>query len=405
MTTTETASGLTLATDIPDLLRKIEAISPLLRENAAAGEDDRRVAQASIDALEAIGAFRVTQPKRFGGFEGNSRAQVDVARAVGMADGGTAWVVALINISNWLTALLPAQAQDEVWGENPNAKVSVVLATNGETKRVEGGYLVSGEWSYSSGSLHTEWAIVGANLVDEDGNFDDTAQLLIPRSEMGYKDTWFVAGMRSSGSNTVVAENVFVPDHHVMRGTPALTGTYPGTDENTPGVYRAGWIPVLNIILVGAQLGMGRAVLNRVIEKAPTKAVAYTSIATQAEWGAFQIDLAKADLLLDAADAFAYRACDEIDGPAERGEYPDYLVRARNRAYVGWIVEHVGRAIEMLLTLHGSGSFAEVNPLQRFWRDQAAVARHAFVLPNLGYELYGKALLGRTDGDDVTPLV
>lgn len=404
-TITPQTPELTLATDIPDLLRKIEEISPLLREHAAEGEANRRVSQPSIDALEAIGAFRVTQPKRFGGFEGNSRAQVDVARAVGMADGGTAWVVALINISNWLTGLLPTRAQDEVWGEDPNAKVSVVLATNGTSRRVDGGYVISGEWSYSSGSMHTDWAIVGANLVDEDGAFDDTAQVLMPRSEMGYKDTWFVAGMRSSGSNTVVADEVFVPDHRVIRGTPALTGTYPGTDDETPGVYRAGWIPVLNVILIGAQLGMGRAVLDRVTQKAPSKAVAYTNIGSQAEWGAFQIDLAKAALLLDAADALAYRACAEIDVPAQRGEYPDYLVRARNRAYVGWIVEHVGRAIEMLLTLHGSGAFAEVNVLQRFWRDQAAVARHAFVLPNLGYELYGKALLGRTDGDDLTPLV
>lgn len=403
MTNTMT-QNLTMATDVADLLRKIEEISPLLRENAAAGEEDRRVSQKSIDALEAIGAFRVTQPKRFGGFEGNSRAQVDVARAIGMADGGTAWVVALINISNWLTGLMTPRAQDEVWGENPNAKVSVVLATNGATERVEGGYMVSGEWSYSSGSWHTDWAIVGVNLADENGEFVDTAQVLIPRSEMGYKDTWFVSGMRSSGSNTVVAENVFVPDHRILPGTPALTGTYPGTDENTSAPYRAGWIPVLNIILVGAQLGMGRAVLQRVMDKSD-KAVAYTNIASQAEWGAFQIDLAKAALLLDAADGFAYRACAEIDEPAERGEYPGYLVRARNRAYVGWIVEHVGRAIEMLITLHGSGSFAEVNPLQRFWRDQATVARHAFVLPNLGYELYGKALLGRTDGDEVTPLV
>lgn len=394
-----------LPPDIPALLQRIEEIRPLIEKNAAEGEENRRVSQESIDALESIGAFRVTQPARYGGYEGNSRAQIDVGAAVGRGDGGTAWVVALTNIANWLTALYPAQAQEDVWGEDRNAKVSVVLATNGKTKRVGGGYRVSGEWSYNSASWHTTWAILGAELVDEDGEFVDTAQLLIPRSDLQFKDTWYVAGMRSSGSNNLTATDIFVPDHRVMRGEPALTGLYPGTTDDTPGVYRAGWIPVLNIILVGPQLGLGRAVLDRVVAKASSKGIAYTSFERQSDSVAFQLDIAKAALLLDAAEGFAHRATDEIDIPAEEGVYPDYLTRARNRAYVGWIVEHVARAIEMLLTAHGSGAFAEVNPLQRLWRDQAVASRHAFVLPALGYELYGKALLGREDGDSVTPLV
>lgn len=394
-----------LPSDIPALLRKIDEIRPLIEKNAAEGEENRRVSQETVDALEAIGAFRVTQPARYGGYEANSRAQVDVGAAVGRGDGGTAWVVALTNIANWLTALYPAQAQEDVWGVDRNAKVSVVLATNGKTQRVEGGYRVSGEWSYNSASWHTTWAILGAELVDESGAFVDTAQLLIPRSDLEFKDTWYVAGMRSTGSNTLSANDIFVPDHRVMRGEPALTGVYPGTTEDTPGVYRAGWIPVLNIILVGPQLGLGRAVLDRVVAKAGSKGIAYTSFERQSDSVAFQLDIAKAALLLDAADGFAHRATDEIDVPAEAGVYPDYLTRARNRAYVGWIVEHVARAIEMLLTAHGSGAFAEVSPLQRLWRDQAVASRHAFVLPALGYELYGKALLGREDGDSVTPLV
>jgi len=393
-----------MAVDIPDLLAKIDELRPTLEANGAQGEQDRRVVQDSIDALEAIGAFRVTQPKKYGGFQGWSQDHVDVARAVGRADGGTGWITALINMAGWLTALLPEQAQEEVWGEDPNTKVTVVLATNGKTRRVPGGYIVSGEWGYASGSWHAEWSFLGAELVDEDGNFDDAAQLLISKSELGYKDTWYVAGMRSSGSNTWVADEVFVPDHRVLRGTPALLGEYPGTNADTPNVYKAGWIPWLNVILAGAQLGIGRAVMDKVIAGA-SKPIAYTSIAHKSDSVAFQLDIAKAALTLDSADLMIERACREIDEPAAAGVYPDYLTRARNRAYVGWAAETVSHAIEMLLTAHGSGGFAEVNSIQRFWRDQAVAARHAFILPALGYELYGKALLGREDGDSVTPLV
>jgi len=393
-----------MAPDIPTMLEKIEELRPMLDANGAQGEQNRRALQESVDALEAIGAFRVTQPKKYGGYQGLSQDHVDVARAVGRGDGGTGWITALINMAGWLTALLPDQAQEDVWGEDPNTKVTVVLATNGKTRRVPGGYMVSGEWGYASGSWHAEWSFLGAELVDEDGNFDDAAQLLIPKSDLGYKDTWYVAGMRSSGSNTWVADDIFVPDHRVLRGSPALLGEYPGTNEDTPAVYKAGWIPWLNVILAGAQLGIGRAVLDKVIAGS-NKPIAYTSIAHKSDSVAFQLDIAKAALTLDSADLMVARACREIDEPAAAGVYPDYLTRARNRAYVGWAAETVSKAIEMLLTAHGSGGFAEVNSIQRFWRDQAVAARHAFILPALGYELYGKALLGREDGASVTPLV
>lgn len=73
------------------------------------------------------------------------------------------------------------------------------------------------------------------------------------------------------------------------------------------------------------------------------------------------------------------------------------------RADTGWVVDHILRAINILLSAHGAASFAEVNPLQRIWRDSSVAARHAVVLPVVGYEIYGKALLGRED--HITPLV
>ena len=160
-----------LPPDIPSLLKGIEELRPLLEKNAAQGETDRRVAQESIDALEAIGAFRVTQPAKYGGYQGDSRAQIDVGAAVGRADGGTAWVVALTNIANWLTSLYDAQAQEDVWGEDPNAKVSVVLATNGRTTRVDGGYRVSARKAFASGTTRASYrSLISAACRSEDSS-------------------------------------------------------------------------------------------------------------------------------------------------------------------------------------------------------------------------------------------
>ena len=118
---------------------------------------------------------------------------------------------------------------------------------------------------------------------------------------------------------------------------------------------------------------------------------------------AFQLQIAEAAMKIDTAHLHAYRAADEIDRAAASGQYPDYLTRARIRARTGWVAENITSAISILLDAHGAGSFADVNPMQRIWRDSNVAARHAIVSPAVGYEIYGKALVGNEE--KITPLV
>lgn len=90
-------SDLSVARDVPDLLEKIRQIHPIIRERAAESEAQRHVAQETIDAMIAIGVFRTGVPKSFGGFGSDAREQIDVARVVAQADGGTAWITGLLN--------------------------------------------------------------------------------------------------------------------------------------------------------------------------------------------------------------------------------------------------------------------------------------------------------------------
>src|SRR5277367_6596714 len=110
--------------DVPDsaeLVARIRKLHPLLREHAARGEQDRRVAQECMQALREAGALKIAQPKRYGGYETSMRTMLDVSAAVSEADGGTGWVVTLLNVCAWLVGLFPQQAQDDVWGDNPGA--------------------------------------------------------------------------------------------------------------------------------------------------------------------------------------------------------------------------------------------------------------------------------------------
>ena len=399
---TDSSAG-TAVPSAGELVARARELHPLLAANASQGETDRRVVEESIKALTDAGLFKIAVPRRYGGYETSVRTMLEVSAAVAEADGGTAWVVTLVNVCNWLVGLFPQQAQDDVFGSDPGTLVSGVLAPTSTAVKVDGGWRVTGKWFYNSGSWHATWAGLGIPVTDAGGEVVSQGVALIPRTDLSLEETWFVAGMKSSGSNCLIADDVFVPGHRVLLMPPAIGGDYPTEHAVTEPFYRSAFVPVLALVLVGPQLGLGQAALDYVIGKAAKKPVSYTFFTTQAESVGFQLQVAEAARLLDTARLHAFRAAGDIDQAAARGEYPDLLTRARIRSDTGYVAECVTRAVDILLYAHGAGSFADVSPLQRIWRDSATAARHAVVSPQVSYEVYGKALLGVQDS--ITPLI
>lgn len=384
------------------LVARARELGPLFAKNAAVTEKDRRAAEENIRALAEAGIFKTMVPRRHGGFQGSVRTHLEVTAAIAEHCGGTAWVAALTNVCAWFVGTMSAQAQEDIFGADPDARVAGVLTPTGTARPVDGGYIVNGKWFWASGSLHASWGFVGAMELDAAGQPVRQLGVAMPMRELTLDDTWYTVGMRGSGSNCIVANEVFVPNHRVNQTAPAIAGEYdtPFKDE---AAYRAALVPVFALVLIGAQLGMARAALRHVIEKAPQRNIAYTSFQKQSDSTAFQMQVARAATMIDSAHLHAQRAAQDIDEAAYGGEYLDYTTRARVRADTGWIAKLVTEAIDILVTAHGAGTFAESNLLQRIWRDSNTAARHAVVLQPVGEEVYGKALLGVEN--TVTPLV
>ncbi|MFJ6900688.1 acyl-CoA dehydrogenase family protein [Streptomyces hokutonensis] len=385
-----------------DLVARAEALQPLLREHAQATETDRRVPEPVIEALTEAGMFKIATPRRYGGYQSSMRTMLDVSAALAEGDGSTAWVVTLVNVCNWITSLFPSKAQDDVFGADPDARVTGVLSPTATAAKVDGGWRVSGRWYYNSGSWHSNWAVLGVPLTDADGKVVDQGLILAPRSELDLEDTWFVAGMKGTASNCLIAQDIFVPDHRVMSVPAAIEGRYP-TEHKDEILSRSAFVPVLALVLAGPQLGLGRAALKYVTDKASRKPISYTFYETQAESVAVQMQVAEAALRVDTATLHAQRAAKDIDDAASSGTYLNFAQRARVRADTGWVIQNVLEAINTLVSVHGAASFAEVNPLQRIWRDANTAGRHAVAAPAVAIEVYGKALLGIDE--IITPLV
>ncbi|MFC0548175.1 acyl-CoA dehydrogenase family protein [Kutzneria chonburiensis] len=366
-----------------DLIARAEALREQLWADAPEADRTRRLTDAAVDAVTAAGLNRLMTPRRFGGYETDVRTVLDVSIQIGKGCGNSAWVNAVHNSGNFVVGMFPDQAREDVWGDNPDARTSMVLvAPSATVEPADGGLVVTGKWGFASGSLHAEWILVLAGQPD-------SQLLLIPLSDLTIDDTWHVAGMRGTGSNTVVADRVFVPQHRAVPYRPILDGQLPVVREDEP-LYRTTLSGVLQVFLLGGMIGEASAALDFVLDKAPNRAIASSTYASQSDSVPFQVLVAEAAALIDTARLHATRAADTIDARRPL----DVPTRARMRMDAAWTVQKCREAVDLLMTAHGTSAFAEFNPLQRIWRDLGVGSRHGGFGGQIPQEVYGKALLG-----------
>jgi alkylation response protein AidB-like acyl-CoA dehydrogenase len=341
-------------------------------------------------------------PARFGGSETSIRTYLDVIAELGRGCGSTAWVASLINVCAWLAALFPDRAQQDVWNTKPDAWVAGSLAPHGDAKPVDGGWRVTGRWPWASGCLHAQWAACGIHMNNAQGETVNFGLSLMPIGDLAIEDTWFMAGMKGTGSNTIVARDVFVPEHRFLPYPAAFQGSY-RTEHVDETVYRAALIPVTILILAGPQLGLAQAALDHVVGKAPARGITHTNFGRQSESTGFQILIAEAAMKIDTARLHVQRAADDLDAYAANRRHPDLAARARVRADTALAAKYCREAVEQLMSAHGTSSLADSNRMQRIWRDVHVASRHAITEWQINLEVYGKALLGIEP--NITPLI
>jgi alkylation response protein AidB-like acyl-CoA dehydrogenase len=238
-------------------------------------------------------------------------------------------------------------------------------------------------------------------MKDESGQVVNVGLSLMPMSELAVEDTWHMGGMRGTGSNTIVATDVFVPDHRFLPYPPALEGRYL-TEHDAETVYRAAFVPVTVLILASPQLGVARAALDYVTSKASARGITHTTFRTQAESAGFAILLADAAVKIETARLHVLRAADDLDGYAAGGSYPDVTARARMRMDTALAAKCCREAVDMLVSAHGTSSLANTSPMQRLWRDVHVASHHAITEWQVNLEVYGRALLGQ---ENITHLI
>jgi len=359
-----------------EAMRRAAGLVPTLRARADRAETVRQMEKETLDDLHEAGLFRFHQPKRWGGMELPFVAMFDVPAEVARGCASTGWNVANLSIHHWMLALYDERAQQEVWGQDPDALIASGIAfPEGRGRRVDGGFVISGFWNFSSGVDPATWNMLAVTVRDGE-RVVDHRMCLVPKSDYEIVDDWTTLGMRSTGSKSVRAKDVFVPEHRALSMYLARGGSqFPGARVNANSLYQVPLAALGSHCLAGAGIGNAQAALDLTIEAIRERSTNYTAMRMR-DFQAVQLRVARAGAMVDLGRLSIRADCLEADRIAREGRVPTIEEKLRYKRNVAYAMELCTEAVDSLHALAGANGIYDRYPIQRLFRDQHALSAH-----------------------------
>jgi alkylation response protein AidB-like acyl-CoA dehydrogenase len=376
-----------------ELVRRAADLVPLLRANAAQAHAERRIPQENLRALEQAGILRATRPLRYGGFEIDTHTKIAMLSELARGCGSTAWVATLYSDADFIVGHFPDEVQDQVFAD-PDVHNTATLIPTARAERDGTGFRVNGRWPFNTGCLDGTWVAEPA-VVELDAGRPEVCLFLMPYAELTILDDWHVSGLRGTGSNTVVGENVHVPEERMLRIEEFKLGVGRSTSNKDRPLFR---IPAVPYVLTsgGATFpGLAKAALELFLERLPTRGpIAYTGYGQRSEAPITHHQLAEVSMKIKAGDHLMSQAADTVTRHAQSAQPygPDEIPELWG--LVSYCTRLYGEAIETLRVASGASGIHEDQPIQLVARDAQALATHAVMMPTTGIEIYGRSLCG-----------
>jgi 3-hydroxy-9,10-secoandrosta-1,3,5(10)-triene-9,17-dione monooxygenase len=378
----------------PDaVLSAVSELLPTLRERAQETEDLRRIPDDTVKSLQGTGFFRLLQPARYGGIEASPNDFYRAVRMIASACGSTGWVSSVLGVHPWQLALYDQRAQDEVWGEDQSTLISSSYAPMGRAKAVDGGFQFSGRWSFSSGCDHAQWIFLGGLVIGDEGTPVDFKTFLLPRADYEIEDVWDTIGLRGTGSNDIIVDDVFVPDYRTLSFIDTGRCVCPGQEVNEAPLYKLPFAMVFSNSISVPVVGMATGAYDAYVGW--TKERVRASTGTQASADSFnQLRIAEAASKIDNAVVSIERNIDEAMSLVNAGEKIPMPLRVRARRDQVNATGSAITAVDRLFESAGGRALKSGTPIQRFWRDAHAGRVHAINDPEKAQVMFGQFELG-----------
>jgi len=378
-----------------EMVGRARELKPLLEKHAAYGDAHGTLHPDVFAALGDAGFWAMAAPRRWGGLGTSARCMSLVGHELAKADPSVGWVYTVLHGTTWVASLGPDGLQEAIFGSGDDHPVICGIANPpGTMVAVDGGFIVNGRWPYASGSHHASWAQLGVAGDLPDGTHAHGFAYL-RREQYEIERTWHMMGMKGTGSDTIVAKDVFIPTEQFFNvSLTGIGGHEPGKRHvGEPSDYWP-FMPFLRATAHAVVAGASAEILDRVMEASKRRPIVYTTYTKQADAVLAQAEIGKAAARISAATTLTLKHCDQIDraGLEKRRLTDDERALAKGEGSLA--VDLLSQGIDQLMFLAGSSAFADANALQRLYRDSLFAMRHTANLPYVGYEILGKSLLG-----------
>jgi 3-hydroxy-9,10-secoandrosta-1,3,5(10)-triene-9,17-dione monooxygenase len=373
------------------LVERVSAVVPLIAETAAEAEEQRRPLDHVMEALQGTGVFRSFVPARYGGYEIDFQTFVDIGVAVAKADPSMGWITTFYMEHNWLLTMFPDELQDEVFGGQPYVLApGSVNPTGLATPLPEGGFRLSGHWTFGTGICHADWVLISGKIDgDESGA---SRNFLVPVDQVEVKDTWHVDGMSATGSRDIVATDVVVPDHHASLAIPPFLTAGPDAGF----LVRIPVPPMLSLTAALPAVGAARRAVELFQERLLQR-VMFGTTRTQSHRVPTQVRLANLVVEADAIEAQTRAAADRMQDHADGRISLDMLAQLEMRLGIAHIVRRCRDVVREVMQSSGASVHYLDNELQRIHRDVHMISAHTVFDVDLVAEGVGRELVKRLE--------
>jgi alkylation response protein AidB-like acyl-CoA dehydrogenase len=382
--------------ELSGLLAAVHRLKPLVDASRDRFDTERQLPVELVDALKEARIFSMLVPLTLGGQELDPPSFLTVVEALARLDGSVGWCAVISAGYAWLAGILDESFAREVF--TGQAVLAGTLNPTGRATRADGGYRVSGRWSYGSFIGYSDWVL--GNCTTYEGDVPLTGPdgapefriCLFPRRDVQIIDVWHVSGLRATGSNDYMVHDLLVPETHTLK----IPGFSPIPRD--PGPLYSLPMPSLFVTCIAAVvLGIARAALDDAHEIARTKRAGGTSTLLS-EKAVAQVDMARAEALLRAARAYLFDEVTRLWECAQAGGRMSLEERAAVRLASTHATECAIDAVTLARRLVGGAALFEGNHLERCFRDINAAGQHLAIAATTNFELVGRALFGFEPG-------
>lgn len=379
-----------------DLVQRARELIPALKQRSEQATNDRCLPAESVREMQEAGFFRVLQPKRYGGLELGPQTFFDIQMALAEGCMSTAWVYGVVAVHPFQLALFDVKAQDDVWGTNNATLVSSSYQPVGKVERVEGGFLLSGRWGFSSGCDHCEWVLLGAMVPPtEPGGAIDMRTFLLPRKDYKIVHDWTVFGLQATGSHGIVVDKAFVPEYRTHRAVDGFLCKNPGQSVNTATLYRLPWAQIFVRAVSTGAIGALQGALDAFKSIASKRVSTNTGKATKLDPAVLNAAAKTQTAILEMKTVLASSFAAMLER-LRAGEEISIQDRLQYRSASSQVVRRCADLCDDLMPLLGGRAIYMDSPLIRYWLDINAARAHIANDPTLIGSSLGAHYLGES---------